>query len=183
MSTESSGLYHPYFTEEEIRELEAVSHDDLTGEIYLQRHLLGLVMSESPPDLDFDLLLKKNRACHTAIRSLVSLIRAETEIRRNRTPWWEPLLEEALELACEQLGFSNYLSYVRPVPPGGDVSQSGADDALSDDPVLRRSNEMEATFVDAEEPTLPADSSPLPGGDGPGRTSEQSAASIVHPDA
>ena len=58
MSTESSGLYHPYFTEEEIRDLEAVSHDDLTGEIYLQRHLLGLVMSESPPDLDFELLLE-----------------------------------------------------------------------------------------------------------------------------
>jgi hypothetical protein len=150
MSTESTGLYHPYFTEEERRDLEAVPHDDLTGEIYLQRHLLGLVMSESPPDLDFELLLEKTRACHTAIRSLVSLIHAETELRRNRTPWWEQLIEEACELACEQMGFSNYLSPVRP------VSQSGADDAQSDNPILRRQVEMEATFDDAEEPFLPA---------------------------
>jgi hypothetical protein len=156
MSAESSGLYHPYFTEQERRDLELVPHDDLTGEINLQRHLLGLVMSKSPPDLDFNLLLEKNRACNTAIRSLVSLIYAETEIRRNRTPWWEQLIEEACELACEQLGFSNYLSPERP------VSQSGADDARSDDPVLRRQVEMEATFDSAEEPPLPAESPPLP---------------------
>jgi hypothetical protein len=145
MSTESSGLYHPYFTEEERRDLEAVSHDDLTGEIYLQRHLLGLVMSESPPDLDFDLLLEKNRACNTAIRSLVSLIYAELELRRSRTPEWELFLNAAHLLSAEQLGIVD------------DVFPAETAAAIrAENPYYRRQMEMEATFDTTEEPFLPA---------------------------
>lgn len=45
MSTESSGLYRPYFTEEERRYLELVPHDDLSGEINLRRRLLIIISS------------------------------------------------------------------------------------------------------------------------------------------
>ena len=146
MSTESSGLYHPYFTEEEIRDLEAVPCDDLTGEIYLQRHLLCLVMSESPPDLDFDLLLEKNRACNTAIRSLISLIYAELQIRRNRTPEWELFYNAAHLLSAEQLGIVD------------DVFPADLAAAIrAENPYYRRQMEtacpsgMEATFDATEE--------------------------------
>ena len=150
MSRKTTSLYHPFFTEEERRDLELVPHDDLTGEIFLQRYLLVMVMSKSPPaPLDFDLLLEKTRACNTAIRSLISLIYAHLEIQKGKQPWWEQLLDEARELACEQLGFSNYLSFSQPVPDNG----TGA--VQSDDPVLRRSNEMEATFDTPEDQPLP----------------------------
>jgi len=105
MSNNTSSLYAPYFTEEERRDLDAVPHDDLTGEIYLQRYLLVIVMSRSPSGpLDFDLLLEKNRACNLAIRSLVSLIYAELEIRKRKTPEWELFFDAAHLLSAEQLG-------------------------------------------------------------------------------
>ncbi len=49
MPSDSPSIYAQYFTEQERRDLEAVPHDDLTGEIYLLRYLLLLVMSKSPP--------------------------------------------------------------------------------------------------------------------------------------
>jgi len=49
MPTNTRSIYSPYFTEQERRDLEAVPHDDLSGEIYLLRYLLVLVRSESPP--------------------------------------------------------------------------------------------------------------------------------------
>ena len=162
MSSESTGLYHPYFTEEEIRDLEAVSHDDLTGEIYLQRHLLGLVMSESPSDLDFELLLEKNRACNTAIRSLVSLIYAETELRRGRKPEWELFVEAAHLMAVEEMGI------VDDAYPAETAAAIRAEN-----PYYRRQMEMEATFDTTDEPALPADSFPLPLGRVPGRVEGQ----------
>ena len=146
MSSESTGLYHPYFTEEEIRDLEAVPCDDLTGEIYLQRHLLGLVMSESPPDLDFDLLLEKNRACNTAIRSLISLIYAETEIRRGRTPEWELFFDAAHLMAAEQL---DIVDQAFPAETAAAIR--------AENPYYRRQMEMEATFDTTEDPPLPAE--------------------------
>jgi len=103
--SDASALYAPWFTEEERRDLQAVPHDNLTGEIYLQRYLLVLVMSRSPSSpLDFELLLQKNRACHLAIRSLISLIYAELEIRKSKTPEWELFVEAAHLLSAEQLG-------------------------------------------------------------------------------
>jgi len=144
MSRKTTSLYHPFFTEEERRDLELVPHDDLTGEIFLQRYLLVMVMSKSPPaPLDFELLLEKTRACNLAIRSLISLIYAHLEIQKGKQPWWEQLLDEARELACEQLGFSNYLSGI---PTKIDHSEN---------PVLRRSNEMEASFDTPGDQTLP----------------------------
>jgi len=105
MPIDAPALYAPWFTEEERRDLEAVPHDDLTGEIYLQRYLLVLVMSRSPSSpLDFELLLEKNRACHLAIRSLISLIYAELEIRKSKTPEWKLFYDAAHLLAAEQLG-------------------------------------------------------------------------------
>jgi len=145
MSTESSGLYHPYFTEEEIRDLEGVPHDDLTGEIHLQRYLLILVMSKSPPaPLEFDLLLEKNRACNTAIRSLITLIYAETEIRRNRRPEWEILFDAAHLMSAEQLGI------VDDVFPADEAAAIRAEN-----PYYQRQAEMEATFDTPDDPTLP----------------------------
>jgi len=108
MPSDTPSLYAPWFTEQERRDLEAVPHDDLTGEIYLQRYLLVLVMSRSPSGpLNFELLLEKNRACNLAIRSLISLIYAELELRKNRTPDWQLFVEEAHYLAAAQLGIAN----------------------------------------------------------------------------
>jgi len=103
--SDTLSLYAPWFTEQERRDLETVPRDDLTGEIYLQRYLLVLVMSRSPSGpLDFDLLLEKNRACNLAIRSLISLIYAELEIRKSKTPEWELFFDAAHLLSAEQLG-------------------------------------------------------------------------------
>jgi len=105
MPSETSSLYAPYFTEQERRDLDAVPHDDLTGEIFLQRHLLVLVMSRSPSGpLDFELLLEKNRACTLAIRSLISHIYAELEIRKRKTPEWKKFYDAARLMAAEELG-------------------------------------------------------------------------------
>ena len=105
MSTKSTGLYRPYFTDEEIRDLEGIPHDDLTGEIHLQRYLLILVMSKSPPGpLEFDLLLEKTRACNLAIRSLVSLINTHIALRKGKRPEWELIIEAAHLLSAEELG-------------------------------------------------------------------------------
>jgi hypothetical protein len=146
MSTESTHLYHPYFTEEEIRDLEAVSHDDLTSEIYLQRHLLGLVMSASPPDLDFELLLEKNRACSTAIRSLISLIYAHLELRKGKKSESELFIEAAHLMAVEQLGIVD------------DAYPADLAEAIrAENPYYRRQLEMEATFDPTDESTLSPD--------------------------
>jgi len=48
MFSDSPSLYTPWFTEQERRDLDAVPHDDLTGEIDLLRYLLVLVMFKSP---------------------------------------------------------------------------------------------------------------------------------------
>jgi len=110
MPSETSSLYAPYFTEQERRDLDAVPHDDLTGEIFLQRYLLVLVMSRSPSGpLDFDLLLEKNRACSLAIRSLISLIYAELEIRKSKPSESAQFIEEAHYLAAVQLGIADQL--------------------------------------------------------------------------
>jgi len=105
MPSDTPSLYAPYFTEEERRDLEAVPHDDLTGEICLQRHLLVMVLAKSPPGpLEFELLLEKTRACNLAIRSLISLIYAELEIRKGKTPEWKLFYDAAHLLAAEELG-------------------------------------------------------------------------------
>jgi len=168
MSRETTSLYHPFFTEEERRDLEGIPHDDLTGEIFLQRYLLVMVMSKSPPaPLEFDLLLEKTRACNLAIRALLSLINTHLELQKGKQPWWEKLLDEARELACEELGFSNYLS-TQPESRSENVPDNGADAFQSPDLVLKRWKEMEALWDDAEKPTLPTESPPLPGGEGLG---------------
>jgi len=110
MPSDTTSLYAPYFTEQERRDLDAVPHDDLTGEIFLQRYLLVLVMSRSPSGpLDFDLLLEKNRACNLAIRSLISLIYAELEIRKSKQPESAQFIEEAHYLAAVQLGIADQI--------------------------------------------------------------------------
>jgi len=48
MPSDTPALYAPWFTEGERRDLQAVPHDDLTGEIDLLRYLLVLVMFKSP---------------------------------------------------------------------------------------------------------------------------------------
>jgi len=163
MPSDTPSLYAPYFTEEERRDLEAVPHDDLTGEIFLQRHLLVLVMSRSPSGpLEFELLLEKTRACNLAIRSLVSLIYAELELRKGRTPDWKLFVEAAHLLSAEELGI------VEDVFPD-DVANA----IRTGNPYWIRYMEMEASFDDPGELTLPK-------GEGRGWASEQSNASVVH---
>jgi hypothetical protein len=147
MSTESTHLYHPFFTEEERRDLEHVPHDDLTGEIYLQRYLLVLVMSKSPPaPLDFELLLEKTRACSTAIRSLISLIYAHLELRKGKKSESELFIEAAHLMAVEQLGIVD------------DAYPADLAEAIrAENPYYRRQLEMEATFDPTDESTLSPD--------------------------
>jgi len=140
MSNNTSSLYTPYFTEEERRDLEAVPHDDLTGEIFLQRHLLVLVMSRSPSGpLDFELLLEKNRACNLAIRSLVSLIYAELEIRKRKTPEWKQFYDAARLMAAEQLGIVEDA-----------FSPESAEKIRTSNPYWIRYKEMEESFDDPD---------------------------------
>jgi hypothetical protein len=158
MSRETTSLYHPFFTEEERRDLEGVPHDDLTGEIFLQRYLLVMIMSKSPPaPLEFDLLLEKTRACNLAIRALVSLIKTHKELRRNRKQAeWEQFFDAAHLLAAEELGI---VDQAFPVET--------AEAIRSNNPYYRRHMEMEASFDSDVDPTLPPLSS-LPLGEGLG---------------
>ena len=171
MSTKSTGLYHPYFTEEEIRDLEGIPHDDLTGEIHLQRYLLVLVMAASPPaPLDFELLLEKTRACGTAIRSLISLIYAHTELRKGKQPWWEQIIEAAHLLSAMQLDIEE------------DVFPAETAAAIrSENPYWRRWQEMEELWDENGKPILPAESPPLPGGEGLGVREDSSASPENYP--
>ena len=147
MSRKTSSLYDPFFTEEERRDLELVPHDDLTGEIYLQRYLLVLIMAKSPPEpLDFELLLEKTRACNLAIRSLISLINAEVENRKGRKPEWKLAIEAAHLRSAEELGIVDQV-----FPP------ETATAIRSENPYWRRWKEMEASFDTTGEPTLPAE--------------------------
>jgi hypothetical protein len=149
MSRKTTSLYHPFFTEEERRDLEGIPHDDLTGEIFLQRYLLVMVMSKSPPgSLDFDLLLEKTRACNIAIRSLLSLINTHMQLRKGRKQAeWEQFFDAAHLLAVEELGI---LDQAFPVET--------AEAIRSNNPYYRRHMEMEASFDTPGEPTLPAES-------------------------
>ena len=151
MSRKTTSLYHPFFTEEERRDLEHVPHDDLTGEIFLQRYLLVMVMSKSPPaPLDFDLLLEKTRACNTAIRSLVSLLYAHFELRKGKKPQWELAIEAAHLRSAEQLGIVE------------DVFPAETAEAIrSENPYWRHWKEMEELWDETGKPILPAESSPL----------------------
>jgi len=139
--SDAPALYSPWFTEEERRDLQAVPHDDLTGEIYLQRYLLVLVMSRSPSGpLDFELLLEKNRACNLAIRSLISLIYAELEIRKRKTPEWKQFYDAARLLAAEQLDIVEDA-----------FTPETAEKIRTTNPYWIRYMEMEASFEDPGE--------------------------------
>jgi len=156
MSRKTTSLYHPFFTEEERRDLEGIPHDDLTGEIFLQRYLLVMVMSKSPPGpLEFDLLLEKTRACNIAIRALLSLINTHMQLRKGRKQAeWEQFFDAAHLLSAEQLGIEE------------DVFPDDEAAAIrSSNPYYRRHMEMEASFDTPGEPTLPAES-PEVGRDG-----------------
>jgi hypothetical protein len=146
MSRKTTSLYHPFFTEEERRDLEGIPHDDLTGEIFLQRYLLVMVMSKSPPGpLDFELLLEKTRACNLAIRSLVSLINMHMELQKGKPSEWDLFVQGAHLLSAEELGIVE------------DVFPAEAAKAIrSSNPYYRRHKEMEELWDETGEPILPA---------------------------
>jgi len=48
MPSDAPALYAPWFTEEERRDLQAVPHDDLTGEIYLLHYQVVVKTIKTP---------------------------------------------------------------------------------------------------------------------------------------
>lgn len=109
MPPDSPSLYACFFTPQERRDLRQVSPDDLTGEINLQRALLVLIQSASPPGpLDFEVQLEKNRASNLVIHSLLVLIRSGSQ-RRDICPEWAGLLSQAAQDAASRMGVPDYL--------------------------------------------------------------------------
>ena len=113
----SSSLYSPYFTDQERNDLKNLPPDDLTGEIHLQRALLILMQERFPTKIsDFNLLLEVARVTNIAIRSLLTLIYAQSE-NLSQNSWAEQMIEEAYHIAATQMGVYDYLSTA---PAGSD---------------------------------------------------------------
>jgi hypothetical protein len=114
--THPASLYDQYFTSEERRDLAAIPHYDLTGEISLQRILLSrLQAAAASRPLDFEMQLDKARLSHIAISALLTLVNTH---RRCADPSSDSttLIDQALRLAAQQLDVPAYLTLPAPQP-------------------------------------------------------------------